>query len=175
MAPSRGKNKGDQRDHRDQREREERGDRRRGDPRPDAAAEAVDRQAFIPDLFRRALALGLSGIFTTEEAFRRALGDTLPKDWVDFAVDQSDRTRTEFVNRLAGEMARVLEAMDLEGMTRSMLADHKIEVKAEIRLVADSERDTRSEQESGKKKKTRGGEGAAVRSVSVVGSGGKST
>ncbi len=96
-----------------------------------------DRQPFLPEILQRALALGLSGIFTTEAAFRRALGDTLPKDWVDFAVDQSDRTRTEFVNRLAEEMVRVLETADLEGITRRLMADQKIELKVEVRMVPD--------------------------------------
>ena len=38
----------------------------------------------IPELMRRAIALGLTGFFTTEEAVRRALGDTVPKDWTDY-------------------------------------------------------------------------------------------
>jgi hypothetical protein len=120
-----------------------------------AAAGGKDRAALLPDLFRRALALGLSGIFTTEEAFRRALGDTLPRDWVDFALDQSERTRNEFVNRLAGELARVVEAMDLEEMARRLLAENRVELKIEMRLVPD---------ETPR-------EGRARRSVSVLGGG----
>jgi hypothetical protein len=111
-----------------------------GSSRPPTPEAEPERSALIPDLFRRAFALGLSGIFTTEEAFRRALGDTLPKDWVDFAVDQSERTRTEFVNRLAGEMARVIESMDLDEMLRRVLREHRIEVKADFRLVPEKER-----------------------------------
>jgi hypothetical protein len=120
-----------------------------------SAASAKERAALLPDLFRRALTLGLSGIFTTEEAFRRALGDTLPRDWVDFALDQSERTRTEFVNRLAGELGRVVESMDLEEVARRLLADNKIELKIEVRLVPDEARR----------------EGRARRSVSVLGGG----
>ena len=116
---------------------------------------AKERAALLPDLFRRALTLGLSGIFTTEEAFRRALGDTLPRDWVDFALDQSERTRTEFVNRLAGELGRVVESMDLEEVARRLLAENKIELKIEVRLVPDGAQR----------------EGRPRRSVSVVGGG----
>jgi len=108
------------------------GERTRGRAGPSRPEE---KGALLPDLFRRAFALGLSGIFTTEEAFRRALGDTLPRDWVDFAVEQSERTRSEFVNRLAGELARVAESMDLEEILRRVLAENRIEVKAEIRLL----------------------------------------
>lgn len=119
------------------------------------AAGGKDRAALLPDLFRRALGLGLSGIFTTEEAFRRALGDTLPRDWVDFAVDQSERTRTEFVSRLAGELARVVESMDLEEMVRRLLAENRVELKIEMRLVPDETRR----------------EGRTRRAVSVLGGG----
>jgi len=90
--------------------------------------------AGLSELARRALALGFSGFFLTEETIRRALGDTLPRDWIDFAVDQSDRTRAEFVERLARELASVFESMDLEGMAERFLEDRTIEVKAEIRV-----------------------------------------
>ena len=123
-----------------------------------------ERMALLPDLFRRAFTLGLSGIFTTEEAFRRALGDTVPRDWVDFAVDQSERTRSDFTKRMAGEMGRVIESMDLEAILRSVLADHRVEVKAEIQLVP------REPAETGR----RGGKAAksAAAKVAIVRGGG---
>ena len=102
---------------------------------PSSASTQEERAALLPELFRRAFTLGLSGIFTTEEAFRRALGDTVPRDWVDFALDQSDRTRSDFTNKMAEEMARVIESMDLEAILRNVLADHRVELKAEIQLV----------------------------------------
>lgn len=117
---------------------------------PGAAGTREERMALLPDLFRRALTLGLSGIFTTEEAFRRALGDTLPRDWVDFAVDQSERTRAEFAQRMASEMARVLESMDLEEILKRTLAENRIEIKAEIKLVPESGASSRSARPKGR-------------------------
>ena len=95
-------------------------------------AEDADK-AILPEFVRRAFTMGLSGLFTTEEAFRRALGDTVPKDWVDFAVDQSDRTRSEFLERLSGEIGRVLEGVDVAGVLRELLRGQTLEVKAEFR------------------------------------------
>ncbi len=109
----------------------------------DPAAEDADK-ALLPELVRRALTLGLSGLFSTEEAFRRALGDTVPKDWVDFAVDQSDRTRSELAGRLAEELAHVVENMDLEDLLRRLLVEHRVEIRAELSLVA-REPESRSE------------------------------
>ena len=88
----------------------------------------------LPDLLRRALSVGFSGFFLTETAIRKALGDTLPKDWIDFAIDQSERTRAEFIERMAFEVARSLENVDLATVLTRLLEGRTLEVKAEIRL-----------------------------------------
>jgi hypothetical protein len=88
----------------------------------------------LPDLLRRALAVGFSGFFLTETAIRKALGDTLPKDWIDFAIDQSERTRAEFIERMTFEVARSLENVDLAAVLTRLLEGRTLEVKAEVRL-----------------------------------------
>jgi hypothetical protein len=87
---------------------------------------------------RRVIAVGLSGFFLTEEAFRKAVGDTLPKDWSDFAVGQSDRTRAEFIERLTFEIGRAIENIDVAEVASKLLTGRTIEVKAEFRLKPDS-------------------------------------
>jgi len=129
---------------------------------PSSASTQDERAALLPELFRRAFTLGLSGIFTTEEAFRRALGDTVPRDWVDFAVGQSERTRSDFTSKMAEEMARVIESMDLEAILRSVLADHRVELKAEIQLVP------LEKEQSGRKS----GKSVAAAKVAIVRGGG---
>lgn len=88
----------------------------------------------MPDFLRRAMTIGLSSLFTTEEAFRKALGDTVPQDWVDFAALQSDRARAEFLDRLVTEFGRVLEGVDLIGLAEQIFEGRTIEVTAKIRL-----------------------------------------
>ncbi|MBW2234321.1 MAG: hypothetical protein JRF70_14165 [Deltaproteobacteria bacterium] len=129
---------------------------------PSNSSTQDERAPLLPELFRRAFTLGLSGIFTTEEAFRRALGDTVPRDWVDFAVGQSERTRSDFTSKMAEEMARVIESMDLEAILRSVLADHRVELKAEIQLVP------REKEQSGRKS----GKSVAAAKVAIVRGGG---
>jgi hypothetical protein len=90
----------------------------------------------IPELMRKAFSLGFSGLFLTETAIRKALGDALPQDWMDFAVEQSERTRAEFIERLTYEVARSLEAVDLGAILTELLEGRTLEVKAEIRLGA---------------------------------------
>ncbi len=96
----------------------------------------------LPELLRRAAGIGFSGFFLTEAAIRKALGDTLPKDWIDFAVEQSERTRAEFIERLSYEVARNLENIDPAALLSTLLEGRTVEVKAEIRL---GKKDDRSE------------------------------
>lgn len=93
-----------------------------------------DERGGIPELLRRVMTVGFSGLFTTEAAIRGALGDTLPREWVDFIAEQSERTRDEFITRLVHEFARVLESVDVVGLAEQLLEGRSVEVKAEIRL-----------------------------------------
>jgi hypothetical protein len=88
----------------------------------------------IPEMMRRAVAMGLSGFFLTEEAIRKAVGDTLPRDWADFAVEQSERTRNELMDRLSVELSRTMENLDVTELFGQLVEGRTIEVKAEIRL-----------------------------------------
>jgi len=95
----------------------------------------------IPELMRRAIALGLTGFFTTEEAVRRALGDTVPKDWTDYIQESSDRTRSEFLERLSVEIARTLKGVDIAALVQQLLEGRTLRVNAEITLGGDPARD----------------------------------
>jgi len=106
----------------------------------DEGAGSAGPTAPVFDAMRRALTLGLSGLFTTNEMVRRAVGEAMPRDWVDFAVDQSERTRQEFVDRLAGELARTIESIDVQGMVERLLEGRVIEVHARVQLVKRGER-----------------------------------
>src|SRR3990172_4563496 len=100
----------------------------------DEAADTSGRLTALPDLVRKAFSLGFSGFFLTEEAIRKALGDTIPKDWTDFAVDQSERARREFLERLSFEIAQSLDKVDVAAVLRELLQGRTHEIRAEIRL-----------------------------------------
>ena len=88
----------------------------------------------VPEIIRRFAALGLSGFFTTESALRKALGDTLPQDWVDFAADQSERTRQELLDRIVGEFGRIFEDLEFVELMDELLEGRTIEIETKIRL-----------------------------------------
>ena len=89
----------------------------------------------MPDLLRRLLGLGFTGLFTTEEVLRKALGDSVPKDWIEFAAQQSERTRRELVDRVAAEVGRTLDGVDLPKLAERLLEGHTLEMTAHIRFV----------------------------------------
>ena len=97
--------------------------------------ELESQRSGIPDIFRKMMAMGFSGLFTTEAAVRGALGDSVPREWVDFVSQQSERTREEFAQRLAEELGRVLEDVDLAELVGQLLEGRTVEVKAEFRLA----------------------------------------
>lgn len=95
----------------------------------------------VQDAFRKMMALGLSGFFTTEAAIRGALGDTVPREWVDFVSEQSERTRAEFTQKMAEEFGKILADVDLVELAEQLLEGRTVEVKAEFKL---GPRDTQS-------------------------------
>ena len=98
-------------------------------------ASRSDAAGIVPELLRRAVGLGFSGFFTTEELVRKALGDTVPREWADFAAAQTDRARGELVERLALELRKTLDAVDIEQLLGNLLATHTIDVEARIRFA----------------------------------------
>ena len=93
-----------------------------------------ERAGGLPELLRRIMTVGFSGLFTTEAAIRGALGETVPREWVDFIAEQSERTRNEFITRLAHEFAHVLKSVDIVELAEQLLEGRTVEVNAEIRL-----------------------------------------
>jgi hypothetical protein len=101
----------------------------------DERGDADEQQPLLSDLARRAVALGLSGLFFTESAIRKALGDTLPKEWSDFAIDQSERTRKEFMERLTFEIGRSIENIDVAAVLTELMRGRTLDISARIRLI----------------------------------------
>jgi hypothetical protein len=94
----------------------------------------------VPELLRRAFGIGFSGLFTTEELLRKAFGDSVPREWAEFAAAQTDRARRDLTERLAAELRKTLDKVSPEDLARELLRGHDIEVEARIRFVARGDR-----------------------------------
>jgi hypothetical protein len=100
----------------------------------------ADSGGFLPETLRRVLTMGFTGFFMTEEALRKALGDSVPRDVIEFVLDQSQRMRTEFLDRVSREFGRVLERIDPVEVARRLLEGRTVEVSARFRLVPEKRR-----------------------------------
>jgi hypothetical protein len=116
--------------------------------RPGGRKEASDEgTGFLPELLRRGMSLGLTGFFMTEEALRRALGETAPREMIEFVIAQSEKTRAEFLDRVSREFGRALAAMDPVDIVKRLLEGRTIEVSATIRFVEDDKKKKKPEPE----------------------------
>jgi hypothetical protein len=113
--------------------------------RPELEAGGDEKPGVFPELLRRGLTIGFTGLFMTEEALRKALGDTMPRDLIDFFVQQSDRTRQEMLDRMSKEFGRVLNALDPVEVAKRLLEGRTIEVSARVRLVPEEKDKGRDE------------------------------
>jgi hypothetical protein len=120
--------------------RRERAPQGRGGSGPDAGG-------FFPEALRRLLTVGFTGFFMTEEAVRKALGDSVPRDVIEFVLDQSQRMRVEFLDRISREFGRVLERVDPVEVARRLLEGRTVEVSARFRLVPEKKRKGRAHAE----------------------------
>jgi hypothetical protein len=109
--------------------------RRRSVGRKEAGAE--ESGGFLPEILRRGMTLGLTGFFMTEEALRRALGDTAPREMIEFVINQSEKTRAEFLDRVSREFGKALSALDPVEVAKRLLEGRTIEISATIRFVED--------------------------------------
>ena len=111
---------------------------------PDEGA-GGDSAGFFPELLRKGLSLGFTGFFMTEEAIRRAFGDSAPREVIDFVLAQSEKTRAELLDRLSREFGRTLQALDPVELARRLLDGRTIEISATVRFVSDDKQGGPSE------------------------------
>ena len=117
-------------------------------PRPSRKGGSAEETAgLFPDLLRRGMSLGLTGFFMTEEALRRALGETAPREMIEFVIAQSEKTRADFLDRMSREFGKALSAMDPIEVAKRLLEGRTIEVSATIRFVEDEKAKKKPEQE----------------------------
>ncbi len=119
-------------------------DRRRERAPRGRAGGGSDAGGFFPEALRRVLTVGFTGFFLTEEALRKALGDSVPRDVIEFVLDQSQRMRSEFLDRISREFGRVLDRMDPVELARRLLEGRTVEVSARFRLVPEKKKEERA-------------------------------
>jgi hypothetical protein len=89
----------------------------------------------LADGVKKALLAGVGALFMTEEGARRLARDwKLPKDVASFLGQQATTAKDEVLRLFGEEIRRFLESDSLRKEFLKALADHTIEIRAEIRL-----------------------------------------
>lgn len=98
-----------------------------------------EEQGVVREVLQRALSLGLSSLFSTQETVRKAMGEAMPPEWIDFASEQSNRARQEFIDRLSAQIEGVIQRIDVKELVESVMQGRTVEVKASIKILPPKE------------------------------------
>jgi hypothetical protein len=89
----------------------------------------------LPDVVRRAVLTGMGALFMTEEGIRNVVGELkLPKDALNFLLQQAEKTRSEVTRVVTQEVRRFLESETLRREIFKVLSSVTVEVNAQIKL-----------------------------------------
>jgi hypothetical protein len=113
---------------------------------PDDPADAFDGEregwvGFVPEFVKKVAVAGLGALFMTEEGIRSLAGQLkLPKEVLTFILSQADKTKAEVGRVVSEELRRFLQSEKLREEVLKLLSGMTVEIKAQVRLVPDAER-----------------------------------
>ncbi|OQW50880.1 MAG: hypothetical protein A4S09_11175 [Proteobacteria bacterium SG_bin7] len=85
---------------------------------------------------KKLFAAGLSAAFMTEESIRSYLSDIkLPKEVLSLMISGAAKSKDEFMNRVSGEVVKILSKIDFVKEASRFVEEHKFKVSAEIEVV----------------------------------------
>lgn len=100
----------------------------------------------LPESLRKAVTLGLSAVFMTEEGIRNALGDLrLPKEAIGYIVEQTDKARRDVHRVVEDQLKGFLERIDVRRELRKALVGMRMEIEAKVRFVEDADGEVKPE------------------------------
>lgn len=113
----------------------------------------------VPDMVKRALVGGLGPMFMSEDGLRQSLSELrLPKEAVNFIIQQADNTKKEFMRLVAKEMRDFLESTNFYDEIARVLTTLSFEIRTQIRLVPNDQMFVRPEVKNSVKVKREKGE-----------------
>lgn len=109
----------------------------------------------MSDWVKRNLIDRLSTILVAEEGIRHDLLDLkLPKNVLNAALAQADRTKKEISSLVAKEVRLFLEGIELADLIKKVIAGQGIEISARIKFISDEQPRTKKTASKAAKKKS---------------------
>jgi predicted hydrocarbon binding protein len=97
--------------------------------------ETPEKSGPVLDTVKKLFSVGLSAAFLTEESIRQYLGDIkLPKDALNFILQNANKGKEELVSRVSKEIGSLLGKVDIVKEASRFVETHKFKVTAEIEV-----------------------------------------
>lgn len=109
----------------------------KGDPK-DRDKETGDEESAPKwsEIVRKVMSVGLGAAFMTEESVRGALsGLNLPKDVLTTILQQANRSKEDFLNKIGNETIKLISKIDFVKEASRFVEEHKFRIQAEIEVV----------------------------------------
>jgi len=97
----------------------------------DIFRKAID--MLIPDVLKKAIVLGVSGEFFSEDTIRKMLSEIqLPQDLIQFIIQQTSKSKNELIRIIAEEIRNVIVQAQLGEQVKKFIKGFKINIKLEV-------------------------------------------
>lgn len=112
----------------------------------------------VPEIFKKAVYLGVGTAFMTEEGIRKILGEmNISRDAVQYIVSQSDRTKEQIFGVVQTEIRNFLDRLDVPTSMKEILDGMSVELTTTITFKDGPKPKTRVAMVRRLKKDRRGG------------------
>jgi hypothetical protein len=97
----------------------------------DIFRKAID--MLIPDVLKKALVLGVSGEFFSEETIRKMLSEIqMPSDLVQYIIQQTSKSKNELIRIIAEEIRNIIVQAQIGEQIKKFIKGFKINIKLEV-------------------------------------------
>jgi len=87
----------------------------------------------VPDVLKKALVLGVSGEFFSEDTIRKMLSDIqMPSDLVQFVIQQTAKSKNELIRIVAEEIRNIIVQAQIGEQVKKFIKGFKINIKLEV-------------------------------------------
>ncbi|MCA9508041.1 MAG: hypothetical protein KC505_06455 [Myxococcales bacterium] len=116
----------------------------------------VSHSSKVSEWAKKVLLNGLGAVFLTEEGIKSALVDMkLPKNVINAALSQAEKTKKEISGLIAQEVKEFLGKIELDEIIRKVLAGQSIEITAKINFVDDKNKKKAAPKAAASNKRTK--------------------
>ena len=90
---------------------------------------------FLPEIIKKAVVAGLKSVIGTEEGVRSLASAAIPRDALNYLLQQIDNSKNEILRIVSREIRVFLEQVNIGSEIQKILTSLTFEIKTEIRFT----------------------------------------